>query len=90
MIAWRGWAVRGLSGSCWAVHRQVQFSLMVWHWNAGGAGVWIVQYLCSVRRSFSLSSVTSVWVTFRMVALSVVMRRSMGDLEVRRCVHAQV
>ena len=21
----------GLSGSCWAIHRQMQFSLMVWH-----------------------------------------------------------
>ena len=27
------------SGNCWAVHRQVQSSMMVWHWNAGGAGV---------------------------------------------------
>ena len=27
---------------------------------------------------------TSVWVTFRTVALSVVMRRSMGDREIRR------
>ena len=75
-----------LSGNCWTIHKQVQFSLMVWHWNAGGAGVWIVQCLCRVWPSFPLSSVTSVWVTFRTVALSVVMRRSMGDREVRRCV----
>ena len=79
-----------LSGNCWAIHKQVQFSLMVWQWNAGGAGVWIVQCLCRVWRSFFLSSVTSVWVTFRTVALSVVMRRSMGDREVRRCVRIQV
>ena len=30
-------------GTCWAVCRQVQSSLMVWHWNAGGVGMWIVQ-----------------------------------------------
>ena len=64
---------------------QAQASLMVWHWNVGGAGVWIVQCWCRVCQSCFLSSVTSVWLTFRTVALSVVMRRSMGDRGVRRC-----
>ena len=49
------------SGNCWAIHKQLQFSLMVWHWNAGGAGVWIVQFCCRVCRSGFHSSVTSVW-----------------------------
>ena len=44
-----------LSGNCWAVPEQLKFSLMVWHWNAGGAGVWIVQCLCRVWRSCFLS-----------------------------------
>ena len=78
-----------LSGNCWAVPKQLQLSLMIWHWNVGAAGVWIVQCLCMVWRSCFLNPVTSVWVTFRTVALSVVMRRSMGDCEIRRCVRIQ-
>ena len=76
-------------GACWAVWRQAQPSLLVRHWNIVGAGVWIVQWWCRVCRSCFLSSVTSVWVTFRTVALSVVMRRFMGDCGVRRCVRSQ-
>ena len=50
--SWVGCAVMGLGGAglalmwgggCWAVHKQAQFSLMVWHWNRVGTGVWIVQ-----------------------------------------------
>ena len=50
--SWVGCAVMGLGGTglavmwgggCWAVHKQAQSSLMVWHWNRAGAGVWIVQ-----------------------------------------------
>ena len=50
--SWVGCAVMGLGGAglalmwgggCWAVHKQAQFSLMVWHWNRSGTGVWIVQ-----------------------------------------------
>ena len=50
--SWVGCAVVGLGGAglalmwgggCWAVHKQAQSSLMVWHWNRAGAGVWIVQ-----------------------------------------------
>jgi hypothetical protein len=36
------WAVL-CGGTCWAVRRQAQSSLMVRHWNAGGVGMWIVQ-----------------------------------------------
>ena len=64
--SWVGCAVRGLGGAglavmwgirCWAVHRQAQSSLMVWHWNRAGAKVWIVQCWCRVCRSCFLSSV---------------------------------
>ena len=50
--SWVGCAVMGLGGTglsvmwggrCWAVHKQAQSSLMVWHWNRAGAGMWIVQ-----------------------------------------------
>ena len=50
--SWVGCAVMRLGGAglalmwgggCWAVHKQAQSSLMVWHWNRAGAGVWIVQ-----------------------------------------------
>ena len=50
--SWVGCAVMGLGGAglalmwgggCWAVHKQAQSSLMVWHWNRAGTGVWIVQ-----------------------------------------------
>ena len=50
--SWVGFAVMGLGGArlalmwgggCWAVHKQAQSSLMVWHWNRAGTGVWIVQ-----------------------------------------------
>ena len=30
-------------GTCWAVWRQAQSSLLVQHWKAGGVGMWIVQ-----------------------------------------------
>ena len=30
-------------GTCWAVRKQAQSSLVVRHWNAGGAGMWIMQ-----------------------------------------------
>ena len=88
---WLGGTVLAVlwGGTCWAVHKQAQSSLMVWHWNAGGAGVWIMQCWCRVCRSCFLSLVTSIWLTFRTVALSVVMRRSMGEREVRRCVRRQ-
>ena len=51
-------------GGCWAVHKQAQSSRMVWHWNAGGAGVWIVQCWCKACRSCFLSSVSIVGETF--------------------------
>ena len=45
--SWVGCAVMGLAlvwgGGCWAVHKQAQFSLVVWHRNRAGTGVWIVQ-----------------------------------------------
>ena len=51
-VSWVVCAVMGLGetglavlwgGRCWAVHKQAQSSLMVWHWNRAGTGVWIVQ-----------------------------------------------
>ena len=48
-VACAGWWLGGnvlavlWGGTCWAVRKQAQSSLMVWHWNAGGAGVWIMQ-----------------------------------------------
>ena len=45
--SWVGCAVMGLGGTrlavmwggrCWAVHKQAQSSLMVWHWNRAGRG----------------------------------------------------
>ena len=50
--SWLLCAVRWLDGSlladlwdgmCWAVRKQAQSSLVVRHWNAGGAGMWIRQ-----------------------------------------------
>ena len=41
-MACAGWDCVGC-GMCWAVRMQAQSSLMVWHWNAGRAGVWVMQ-----------------------------------------------
>ena len=46
--SWVGCAVMGLGGAglaliwgggCWAVHKQAQSSLMVWHWNRAARGI---------------------------------------------------
>ena len=44
-VGWRDGTVLAVlrGGTCWAVRRQAQSSLMVRHWNAGGVGIWIVQ-----------------------------------------------